>query len=37
VARIKVFTIRFIDSAGQIHFVETGLALIPGGDQYEVV
>ena len=33
----KVFTVRFIDSAGQIHLVETGLALIPGVDEYEVV
>ena len=33
----KIFTVRFIDSAGQIHLVETGLALIPGVDEYEVV
>lgn len=33
----KIFTVRFIDSAGQIHLVETGLALIPGVDQYEIV
>ena len=33
----KIFTVRFIDSTGQIHLVETGLALIPGVDQYEVV
>ena len=33
----KVFTVRFIDSAGQIHLEETGLALIPGVDQYDVV
>ena len=33
----KIFTVRFIDSAGQIHLVETGLALIPRVDQYEVV
>ena len=33
----KIFTVRFIDSAGQIHLKETGLALIPGVDQYEVV
>ena len=25
----KVFTVRFIDSAGQIHLEETGIALIP--------
>ena len=29
--------VRFIDSAGQIHLVETGLALIPGVDEYEIV
>jgi hypothetical protein len=33
----KFFTVCFIDSAGQIHLVETGLALIPGVDEYEVV
>ena len=33
----KIFTVRFIDSAGQIHLVETGLALIPGVDEYEIV
>jgi len=33
----KVFTVRFIDSVGQIHLAETGLALIPGVDEYEVV
>ena len=33
----KIFTVRFIDSAGQIHLVETGLALIPGVDEYEVL
>ena len=33
----KVFTVRFIDSAGQIHLEETGLSLIPGVDEYEVV
>ena len=32
-----VFTVRFIDSAGQIHLEETGLALIPGVDEYEIV
>ena len=32
----KVFTVRFIDSAGQIHLQETGLALIPGVDEYEI-
>lgn len=33
----KVFTVRFIDSVGQIHLEETGLALIPGVDEYEIV
>ena len=32
----KIFTVRFIDSAG-IHLEETGIALIPGVDEYEVV
>ena len=26
----KVFTVRLIDSAGQIHLEETGIALLPG-------
>ena len=33
----KVFTVRFIDSAGMIHLLETGLALNPGVDEYVVV
>ena len=33
----KIFTVRFIDSAGQIHLEETGLTLILGADEYEVV
>ena len=33
----KIFTVRFIDSAGQIHLEETGIALIPGVDEFEVV
>ena len=33
----KVFTVRFIDSAGQIHLEKTGLALIPGVDVFEIV
>ena len=33
----KVFTVRFIDSAAQIHLEETGIALIPGVDEYEIV
>ena len=30
-------TISFIDSAGQIHLEETGLALIPGIDDFMLV
>ena len=33
----KVFTVRFVDSIGQIHLEGTGLALIPGVDEYVVV
>lgn len=33
----KVFTVHIIDSASQIHLVETGLALIQGVDEYEIV
>lgn len=33
----KVSTVRLIDSIGQIHLQETGLALIPGVDEYIVV
>ena len=33
----KIFTVRFIDSTGQIHLEETGIALIPGVDEYELV
>ena len=33
----KVFTVHFIDSAGQIHLEETGIALIPGVDEFEIV
>ena len=33
----KVFTVRFIDSDRQFYLVETGLALIPGVDEYEIV
>ena len=33
----KVLTVRFIDSTGQIHLEETGLALIPGVDVFEIV
>ena len=30
----KVVTVDFIDDAGQIHVEESGLALIPGVDEY---
>ena len=30
----QTYTISFIDSAGQIHLEETGLALIPGVDDF---
>ena len=33
----KIFTVRYVDSTGQIHLEETGLALIPGVDEYEIV
>ena len=33
----KIFTVRNVDSTGQIHLEETGIALFPGVDQYEVV
>jgi hypothetical protein len=33
----KIFTVRYVDSQHQIHLEETGIALIPGVDQYEVV
>ena len=33
----KIFTVRYVDSTGQIHLEETGIALIPGVDEYEVV
>ena len=33
----NIFTVRFIDSTGQIHLEETGLALIPGVDVFEIV
>ena len=33
----KVFTVRFIDSAGQIHLEETGIALLPSVDEFEIV
>ena len=33
----KICTVRIIDSIGQIHLEETGLALIPGVDVFEVI
>ena len=33
----KVVTVRFIDGIGQIHLEESGLALIPGVDEFVLV
>ena len=33
----RICTVRLIDSIGQIHLEETGLALIPGVDEFIVV
>lgn len=33
----KVVTVSFVDDIGQIHVEESGLALIPGVDTYEVI
>lgn len=33
----RLVTVKFIDDIGQIHLEESGLALIPGTDQYEPV
>ena len=33
----KICTVRLIDSIGQIHLQESGLALIPGVDEFIVV
>lgn len=33
----RVVTVKFVDDIGQIHLEESGLALIPGTDQYEPV
>ena len=30
-----VVTVKFVDDLGQIHLEESGLALIPGVDEYE--
>ncbi len=31
----KVVTVKLVDDLGQIHLEESGLALIPGVDEYE--
>ena len=33
----RVVTVKFIDGIGQIHLEESGLALIPEVDEYEVI
>ena len=33
----KIVSVKFIDGIGQIHLEESGLALIPGLDEYELV
>lgn len=33
----KIFTVSFIDSLGQIHLQESGLALIPEVDDFVVI
>jgi len=33
----RVVTVRFIDDIGQIHLEESGLALIPGVDEFEAI
>lgn len=33
----KTVTVKFIDRIGQIHLEESGLALIPGVDEYEML
>ena len=33
----KVVTVSFLDDKGQIHVEESGLALIPGVDTFEVI
>ena len=33
----RVVTVKFIDGIGQIHVEESGLALIPGVYQYDVI
>ena len=33
----RVVTVKLIDGIGQIHLEESGLALIPGTDEFEVL
>lgn len=33
----RVVTVEFVDGIGQIHLEESGLALIPGIDEYELM
>ena len=33
----RVVTVKFIDGIGQINLEESGLALIPGVDEYELL
>ena len=33
----RVVTVRIIDDIGQIHLEESGLALIPGVDEFEAI
>ena len=33
----RVVTVKFIEDLGQIHLKESGLALIPGVDEYEKI
>ena len=33
----RIVTVKFVDGIGQIHVDESGLALIPGVDEYEAI
>lgn len=33
----RIVTVKFIDDLGQIHLEESGLALIPGIDEFELL
>lgn len=33
----RIVTVKFIDNLGQIHLEESGLALIPGIDEFELL